>query len=135
MKADPVALLINTLFVVLSMDMPYGSPIPSLWSSSCLHCLPSGDIRIINIDAKCTERVIKTTGRCYGIEYHKGTVLLCEESKGLIKIELSDGRITTLVKDYKLPSGSFVTTFGNKIFQTNHVNKSVTCYTINGEKL
>ena len=50
-------------------------------------------------------------------------------------MELSDGRITTLVEDVKLPSESFVTTFGDKIFQTKHKNNSVTCYTINGEKL
>ena len=93
------------------------------------------DIRIINIDTKQTERVIKTTGRCYGIAYHKWTLLLCEYLRGLIKIELSDGRITTLVKNVKLADQSFVTTFGDKIFQTNHVNNSVTCYTINGEKL
>ena len=60
---------------------------------------------------------------------------MCEESKGLIKIELSDDIITTLVKDVKLPDESFVTTFGDKIFQTNKINNSVTCYTINGEKL
>jgi hypothetical protein len=50
-------------------------------------------------------------------------------------MELSDDRITTLVEDVKLPHESFVTTFGDKIFQTNLVNNSVTCYTINGEKL
>jgi hypothetical protein len=49
-------------------------------------------------------------------------------------MELSDGRIITLVEDARLPLDSFVTTFGDKIFQTNHVNNSVTCYTINGEK-
>jgi outer membrane protein assembly factor BamB len=53
----------------------------------------------------------------------------------LIKIELSDDRITTLVEDVKLSGDSFVTTFGDKIFQTNHRNNSVTCYAINGEKL
>jgi DNA-binding beta-propeller fold protein YncE len=95
----------------------------------------SGGIRIINIDTKRTERVIKTTEGCYGIAYHKGTLLLCEGSRGLIKIGLSDDRITTLVEDVMLPNESFVTTFGDKIFQTNHRNNSVTCYTINGEKL
>jgi DNA-binding beta-propeller fold protein YncE len=53
----------------------------------------------------------------------------------LNKIELSDGRITTLVKDVKLSDESFVTTFGDKIFQASHLNSRVTCYTINGEKL
>jgi hypothetical protein len=48
------------------------------------------------------------------------------------KIELSDDRNTTLVEDVKLPNQSFITTFGDKIFQTNHKNNSVTCYTING---
>ena len=60
---------------------------------------------------------------------------MCERSRGLIKIELSDGRITTLVEDVKLPTELFVITFGDKIFQTNYVNNSGTCYTINGEKL
>jgi DNA-binding beta-propeller fold protein YncE len=60
---------------------------------------------------------------------------LCEGSRGLFKIELSDDRITTLVEDVNLPGESFVTTFGDKIFQTNYVNNSVACYTINGEKL
>jgi WD40 repeat protein len=95
----------------------------------------SNDIRIINIDTKQTKRVIKATDRCYGITYHKGTLLLCEGTRGLNKIELSDGRITTLVKDVKLSDESFVTTFGDKIFQASHLNNRVTCYTINGEKL
>jgi outer membrane protein assembly factor BamB len=114
---------------------PYYPRDVTLIDDSTVAVSTSGDVRIINIDTKRTERVIKTTGVCHGIEYHKGTLLLCEESKGLIKIELSDGRITTLVEDVKLPSESFVTTFGDKIFQTNKINHSVTCYTINGEKL
>jgi hypothetical protein len=114
---------------------PYNSRDVTLIDDSTVAVSTSGDIRIINIDTKRTVRVIKTTGSCYGIAYHKGTLLLCEKSKRLIKIELSDGRITTLAKDVKLPAGSFVTTFGDKIFQVNKINHSVTCYTINGEKL
>jgi outer membrane protein assembly factor BamB len=114
---------------------PYNSRDVTLIDDSTVAVSTSGDIRIINIDTKRTESVIKTTDRCYGIAYHKGTLLSCEGSRGLIKMELSDGRITTLVEDVKLPGESFVTTFGDKIFQTNHVNNSVTCYAINGEKL
>ena len=40
-----------------------------------------------------------------------------------------------LVKDVSLAAESFVTTFGDKIFQTNKINHSVTCYTKHGEKL
>ena len=114
---------------------PYYSLDVTLIDDSTVALSTSDDIRIINIDTKCTERVIKSTGMCYGITYHKGTLLLCVGSKGLIKIELSDDRITTLVEDVNLPDQSFVTTFRDKIFQTNLVNNSVTCYTINGEKL
>ena len=114
---------------------PYDPRDVTLIDDSTVAVSTSGDVRIINIDTKCTERVIKTTGSCYGIEYHKGTLLWCEESRGLNKIELFDDRNTTLVEDVKLPNQSFITTFGDKIFQTNHKNNSVTCYTINGEKL
>ena len=34
-----------------------------------------------------------------------------------------------------MPDQSFVTTFGDKIFQANYANNNVTCYAINGEKL
>ena len=114
---------------------PYDPHDVTLIDDSTVAVSTSNDIRIINIDTKRTERVINTTGMCYGIEYHNGTLLLCEESRGLIKMELSDGRITTLVEDAKLPDQSFVTTFGDKIFQTNHKHNSVTCYAKNGEKL
>ena len=135
---------INQNLVILNNDgtldkeitcSPHLSRDVTLIDDSTVAVSTSGNVRIINIDTKCTKRVIKTTGGCYGIAYHKGMLLVCEGSKGLIKMELSDGRITTLVKDVKLPGESFVTTFGDKIFQTNHVNNSVTCYTINGEKL
>ena len=114
---------------------PYFSRDVTLIDDSTVAVSTAGDIRIINIDSKRTERVIKTTGRCYGIAYHKGTLLCCAESRGLNKIGLSDDIITTLFEDVKLPGQSFLTTFGDKIFQTNLVNNSVTCYTINGEKL
>ena len=114
---------------------PHHSRDVTLIDDSTVAVSTSGGIRIINIDTKRTERVIKTTSRCYGIAYHKGVLLWCAESRGLNKIELSDDKITTLVEDVKLPGESFATTFGDKIFQTNPVNNSVTCYTINGEKL
>ena len=114
---------------------PYFSRDVTLIDGSNVAVSTAGDIRIINIDTKRTERVIKTTSSCYGIAYHKGTLLWCAESRGLNKIGLSDDIITTLFEDVTLPDQSFLTTFGDKIFQTNLVNNSVTCYTINGGKL
>ena len=50
-------------------------------------------------------------------------------------MKLSDDRIITLVKQTNLPSDSYVTTCGEKIYQTDHTTKTVTCYTIKGDKL
>ena len=92
-------------------------------------------IEIINIDTKKTERRISTAQPCYGITYHNGVLLWCEEKKGLQMMKLSEDRNTTLVKQINLPSLSYVTTSGEKIYQTNPNTSTVTCYTIKGDKL
>ena len=50
-------------------------------------------------------------------------------------MKLTDDRVTTLVKQSNLPYYSYITTCGDKIYQTNHDTSTVTCYTIKGEKL
>ena len=50
-------------------------------------------------------------------------------------MKLSDDRIITLVKQSNLPSYSYITTCREKIYQTNPNTKTVTCYTIKGDKL
>jgi hypothetical protein len=50
-------------------------------------------------------------------------------------MKLSEDRNTTLVKQINLPSLSYVTTSGEKIYQTNPNTNTVTCYTIKGDKL
>ena len=50
-------------------------------------------------------------------------------------MKLSDDRITTLIKQRKLSSDSYITTCGEKIYQTNRKTNTVTCYTIKGDKL
>ena len=50
-------------------------------------------------------------------------------------MKLSDDRVTTFVKQSNLPYGSYITTCGDKIYQTNGDTSTVTCYTIKGEKL
>ena len=49
-------------------------------------------------------------------------------------MKLSDDRVTTLVKQINLPYNSYLTTCGDKLYQTNH-GTSTTCYTIKGERL
>ena len=50
-------------------------------------------------------------------------------------MKLSEDRITTLVGQVKLPYLSYVTTSGEKIYQTNPNTNTITCYTIKGDKL
>ena len=50
-------------------------------------------------------------------------------------MKLSDGRVTTLVKQSNLPDYSYITTCGDKIYLTNNNTRTVTCYTIKGGKL
>jgi DNA-binding beta-propeller fold protein YncE len=92
-------------------------------------------IEIINIDTKYSERSINTSQGCHGITYHNGVLLWCEEQKGIQMMKLSDDRITTLVKQSNFPPDSYLTTRGEKIYQTDRNTNTVTCYTINGDKL
>ena len=92
-------------------------------------------INIINIDTKKTERCINTSECCCGITYHNGVLLWCEEKRGIVMMKLSDDRSTTLVKQSNLQNHSYITTCREKIYQTNRNTKTVTCYTIKGDKL
>ena len=92
-------------------------------------------IEIINIDTQITERHINSSKWCSGITYHNGVLLWCEYQRGIQMMKLSDDRITTLVKQSSLPSDSYITTCGEKIYQTNPNTNTVTCYTIKGDKL
>ena len=91
-------------------------------------------IEIVNIDSAETERFIKTSKPCRGITYHNGVLLWCEYERGIQMMQLSDDRVTTLVKQLTL-SCSYITTCGDKIYQTNRDTNTVTCYTIKGNKL
>ena len=92
-------------------------------------------IEIINIDTKTIVRRIKTSEQCYGITYHNGVLLWCEVERGIHMMKLSDDRITTLVKQSNLQNHTYITTCREKIYQANRYTKTVTCYTIKGDKL
>jgi hypothetical protein len=92
-------------------------------------------IEIINIDSTKTERHIKTSKKCRGITYHNGVLLWCEQQRGIQMMKLSDDIVTTLVKQINLPHICCLTTCGDKIYQGTNDTRTVTCYTIKGEKL
>jgi DNA-binding beta-propeller fold protein YncE len=91
-------------------------------------------IEIININSTKRKRHIKISKPCHGITHHNGVLLWCEQQRGIQKMKLSDDRVTTLVKQSNLYN-SYITTCGEKIYQTNCYTSTVTCYTIKGEKL
>jgi DNA-binding beta-propeller fold protein YncE len=92
-------------------------------------------IEIINIDTKKRKRLLDTSQICYGITYHNGVLLWCEEKSGTQMMKLSDDRITTLVKQSNVSPYSYITTCREKIYQTDRNTNTVTCYTIKGDKL
>ena len=92
-------------------------------------------IEIININSTNKERRIRTSQPCGGISDHNGVLLWCEYQRGIQMMRLSDDRVTTLVEQSNLPYGSYITTCGDNIYQTNRDTNIVTCFTIKGEKL
>ena len=87
-------------------------------------------IEKINIDSAKTERCIETSKPCGGIKHHNGVLLWYE------MMQLSDDTITTLVVELtNLTFDNYITTCGKKIYHTNRITNTVTCYTIKGEKL
>jgi archaellin len=68
----------------------------------------------------------------HGIAHNDGSLICCSQNKGLIRIDLKDNSIITLVR-CSLPSYSYVTTNGNNIYYTNAFTDKVTCYDMNGK--
>jgi predicted nucleic acid-binding Zn-ribbon protein len=92
-------------------------------------------IEIININSTKTERCITTSKPCGGITHHNGVLIWCEQQRGIQMMKLSDDIIITLVKQDNVPYYSYITTCGDKIYQTNYNTSTVTCYTMKGGKL
>lgn len=92
-------------------------------------------IEIIHIESTKTERHIKTSQRCYGITHHHGVLLWCEKQRDIQMKKLSDDKVTTLVKQTKLLHLCYLKSCGDKIYKSNPVANTVTCYTIIGENL
>jgi DNA-binding beta-propeller fold protein YncE len=72
---------------------------------------------------------------CYGITYNEGSLLFCEKSKGISRVQLSDNRISLVLKQERCPEWAYVITSGDNIYHTNPVTNTVSCHKINGDKL
>ena len=124
----------GTLDKVITCSMGDPFDVTCLDDATVIVSTNSG-IEIININSKKTERRIKTSKPCAGITHHNGVLLWFEYRRGIQMMKLSDGRVTTLVKQDNLLYNSYITTCRDKIYQTNNNTSTVTCYTMKGEKM
>jgi hypothetical protein len=93
------------------------------------------EINILNIASKQIEKIIKTSGGCFGITEYEGSLLFCEGSRGISRVQLSDNRISLLVKQIRFPNWTYVIASGENIYHTNNKAHTISCHTINGDKL
>lgn len=92
-------------------------------------------INIINIASKKIDKIINTSGMCYGITQNEGSLLFCERSRGISRVQLSDNSISLLVKQEGLPYYMYIITSGDNIYHANNITDTVSCHKINGVKL
>jgi hypothetical protein len=119
----------STLDKVIPSSLRYPSDVTCLDDTTVAVSTYNG-IEILNIDSTKTERRIQTSKSCFGVTYHNGVLLWCEHQRGIQMMKLSDDRVTTLVEQSNLPYHSYLTTCGDKIYQTNNNTRTVTCYTM-----
>jgi DNA-binding beta-propeller fold protein YncE len=92
-------------------------------------------ITILNIASKKIEKIINTSYWCYGIAQNEGLLLLCEGSRGISKVQVSDNSISLLVKQEGFPNCTYVIASGDNIYHTHYKTNTVSCHKINGDKL
>jgi len=108
----------GTLYKEISRSLSYLFDVTCLGDTTVAVSTYSG-IEIININSTKSERRIKTSKPCDGITHHNGVLLWCEPERSIQMMTLSGCRFTTLVKQSNLPCDSYITTCGDKIYQTN----------------
>ncbi|CAC5408741.1 unnamed protein product [Mytilus coruscus] len=94
----------------------------------------SDQINIIDLKKHKLEKSIKVDSYNGGVVYKDGNLIYCAREKGLQMISLNDETITNITET-KLPEWAYVSTFGDKLFYTNHENHNVTCCDYHGNIL
>ena len=92
-------------------------------------------INILNTVSKQIEKIISTSGWCFGITQYEGSLLFCEGLRGISRVQLSDNNISLLIKEEGCPVYTYVITSGDNIYHTNPITNRVSCHKINGDKL
>jgi hypothetical protein len=92
-------------------------------------------ISILNIASKKIEKIINTSDWCYRITQNEGSLLFCEKSRGISRVQLPGNSISLLVKQKGFPTWAYVITSEDNIYHTNYKTNTVSCHKINGDRL
>ncbi|XP_052101088.1 uncharacterized protein LOC127735040 [Mytilus californianus] len=92
-------------------------------------------IEIINISSKQTEKLINTSSMCYGITNGQRKLIYCLYGKGIMSVDFTGDDVSTIVKQPEMTVWNYVTASGDKLYRTNPVTDTVTCYNTTGEKV
>ena len=112
----------------------YSCDVTCIDSNSIAVSVLEGDNQVLIIDLKkrSITKQINTNSTVYGITYNDGSLICCDQIKGLIRIDLKDNSITPVVR-CSVSAWSYVTTNGNNIYYTNDKTQKVTCCDVNGK--
>lgn len=91
-------------------------------------------VMIVNI---ATNTVEKSTiiGRCHGLEYYNGSLIICASGKGIVSLNLSTSLITTLVQDTTDRGCYYCAVYNDKIYFSRSYYDTVTSYSMRGDKV
>ncbi|CAC5399242.1 unnamed protein product [Mytilus coruscus] len=89
-------------------------------------------ITIIDVEKKHIKKIISLDSITFGIALRENELIYSGYNKGIRMINLYDESISDIVQD-RMPIECYIATVGNKIYHTNHVTNTVTCYDQQGK--
>ncbi|CAG2201144.1 unnamed protein product [Mytilus edulis] len=93
-------------------------------------------IKVIDFANKKVVKKIKTSSICYGITNTEGRLIFYTFGSGIQAVDVTDESIvTTVVNDYEYSFWNYVTSSKDKIYRTDLYDRTVTCYTVTGQKV
>ena len=123
----------------LEVELP---AIPNSFDVTCIDDTRLGistgeykQISFMDIVAKRTIAMTYTSNWCYGITQNERSLLFCEESEGISRVQLYGHSTSLLIKQEKFPYQTYVVTSGDNIYHTNNTTNTVSCHKINRDKL
>ncbi|CAC5415692.1 USP16_45 [Mytilus coruscus] len=99
----------------------------SVWDSS--------DIHIFDIKLNMIKNKIKANYPCFGIALKDVMMYYCTETSVAV-VNIKDGNSSTIVKlDSSKDGWRYIASFGESVYFTDRYNNSVSCFSVQGEKL